>query len=396
MALPGVSIEVQNGALGQLVQSDDSLAGLILQSDVAPSGLALATPKLLTSLADAESVGITAAFDSTNTVFVHKHIKEFYDEAGTGAKLWIIIISQATLMAATVDVANAHASTLLNAANGKIRVLGVTRSPASGYTPDTSANQIDVDVVNAITKAHALAEQYAGNYKPFRVVLEGRSYTGTHGSLVDLKTQDNNRVAVLLGDTASGGNAAVGLLLGRLAANEIQENVGKVKNGSVETTADIYLGTSKLTEVETTVSTIHDNGFITFRKWVGKAGYYFTDDPTATAASDDFNSIARGRVIDKALVIAYSTFVNEILDEVAIDDNGRIATVQAKYYQSIIDNAVNGAMTANGEISSFSSQIDVEQNVLSTNQICIEARIVPVGYAKEIVVKLGFENPANA
>jgi hypothetical protein len=394
MALPAVSIQVENGALGQVAASDDSVFGLLLQG-AAPASLALLTPTLITTLADAEALGITSAYDTANTCRVWKHIKEFYDESGSGSNLWIMVVSNAVSMATMCDKAQAnYAVKLLNAASGKIRVLGVTRSPAGGYSPDTTANQIDADCVTAITNAQALALDYANNFKPLRVLIEARNYTGTSGSLVTLNTQTNNRVAVLLGDTVTGAGSAVGLALGRLSSVPVQRNLGRVKEGALVATA-AYLGTATLESVESTVATIHDKGFITFRRYVGKSGYYFTDDPTCTGATDDYNRFARGRVIDKVITIAYSTFVEEILDEILIDSAGKIETSKAKYYQTRIETAINTAMTANGEISSVSALVDPNQNVLSTNQICVQLRIVPVGYAKTILVKLGFNNPAN-
>lgn len=396
MALPNVSIQIQNGGLPGVIPTDDALMGMILQGP-APSGLQLLTPKLISTLEEAEAVGITSAYDTDNTVDAWRNIKQFYDEAGNGAQIWIMFIAQAVDLETMMDKTEAdYAVKLLDAAGGKIRVLGAVRNPAGGYTPDVTANHIDIDVVAALTTAQALAEEYAAAYKPLRVVLPAYAYDGNNGSLVDLKTQDKNRVAVLLGDTESGAGAAVGLLLGRLAAIPVQRNVGRVKSGSLPIT-EVYFGSSAFASVSSTVASIHDKGFITFRQYVGKAGYYFTDDPTATAATDDYRTLSNGRVIDKAIVIAYATFVNEILDEVLIDPNtGRIERAKAKYYQAIIENAVNVAMTAEGEISGFRAIVDPAQDVLTTGQICVEARIVPVGYAKEIIVKLGFENPATA
>jgi len=393
MPLPGVSIPIKNGAIGGVVQSNDALTGLLLQGPAA-SGLGLLAPRLCTSLADAEAIGLDAAYDADNSVAVYKHVKEFYSEAEPGAKLWIMLVSQAVSMTDMVNTSNPqYAEALLTAADGKIRLLGVSRSPADGYVP-TLSGEVDVDVINAIPFAHALAEEYAANYKPFRVVVEGREYSGTAGTLVDLKTQGKNRVAALLGDTISGSGAAIGLLLGRLSAIPVQRNPGRVKNGAVLAT-NIYLGTDALKDVEGTIESIHDKGWITFRRHIEKAGCYFTDDPTATAATDDYDTISNGRVVDKAQVIAYSIFVDEILDEILIDKDGKIETVKAKYYKSIIENGVDTAMTANSEISSFSAQIDVEQNVLATNQLCLSGEIITVGYSKDIKFQLGFNNPAN-
>jgi len=390
--LPGVSVELSNGNIGQIA-SDDTVTGMLLQGPGVDE-MALLEPKLITRLQDAVDLGLDADYDTDNSVEVYKHIKEFYDEAGNGAKLYIMLVSQAVSMSDMLDTVNDdYAKKLLNFAQGTIRVLVVTRSEADGYVA-TITDALDDDVTIAIDKGHQLGEEYAAMYKPFRVLLPGQGYSGDAGALLDAKTKEKNRVSILIGDSASGASAAVALLAGRIASDQIMVNPGKVKSGPVEIT-QVYIGDDTFLEKESSIETIHDKGYISFRKFVGKSGYYFTDDPTAAPISDDYNSFMRGLVIDKALVIAYTTFVNEILDEVEIDaTTGFIQTAKAKYYQAIIENAINLSMTQNDEISSFSAFVDVEQNVLSTGKICVEARITPVGYAKYIEVKLGFTNPA--
>lgn len=393
MSLPKVTIEIQNGGLGQTTQTDDGVIGLVLQG-VAAAELELLTPVLITTLQGAVDLGIDEAYDTTNSVKVYSQLKEFYDEAGEGAKLYIMLVQQAIDVETILDKTELdYAVKLLNYAQGKIRILGVVRNPAGGYTPDTETHEIDVDIVNALTTGQALGEEYEAKFEPFRIVIPAYAYTGEAGNLVDLKTFDKNRCAIVLGGVQSAVNA-VGLLCGRLASDPVQRNAGRVKSGSLAIT-EAFIGTETYAEAQDDIESIHDKGFITLQQYPRKAGFYFTDDPTATADTDDYNTISRGRVIDKAIILAYDTYINEIKDEVLIDPaTGRIQTVQAKAYQALIENAINTAMTANQEISGVSAFVDPAQNVLSTGQICVELRIVPVGYAKQIIINLGFENPA--
>jgi hypothetical protein len=391
MALPNISIQLTNGALGLIAPGEDGVVGIVFNG-IAASGLALGVSKQGFGLDDFEAVGIDAAYDTTNSVKVHRQIKEFYDSAGDGAELWVMLVSQATNTQTILDKTQAFAKKLLDDAQGRIKLLGVGRNPAGGYSPNTTANQVDVDVINALTTGQALADDMQAAFRPVSIVIEGYAYTGTTSTLADLKTQTKKNMSVLIGDTETGARAAIGLLLGRLAKVPVMRNPGRVKDLSLPITA-AFLGAAAFETVESSATAIHDKGFITLRKYTGKAGYYFSDDPTAVAATDDYSSLARVRVINKAIRIAYATYVEEILDEVEIDPaTGFIAAVKAKYYQSLIERAVNTAMA--GEISGFTAFVDPTQNVLSTNKICVEARIVPVGYAKEIEVQLGFSNPA--
>lgn len=392
MALPKVQITLTNGALGLAIPNADGVCGMLLQGPAA-ADLTVGTVLRIASLEEAEAVGITGAYDTANTVKCYKHVKEFYDEAPKGTPLYIMLVSQAVSLTDMCDKTEAdYAVKLLNEAQGEIRILIVTRSPAALYTPTTTAG-IDADVITALVTANTLAEEYRDRYTPVAIILPGMYYQENTTTLSDLTAQTRPYVQVLVGDTTAGDNAAVGLLGGRYASIPVQRNPGRVKSGPLNI-LDAYLGDSTLETSGFDNEAIHDKGYITLRSYFGKAGYYFSDDPTATGPTDDYSSFARVRVVFKALRISYVTFVEEILDEIRVDVDGRIEPSQAKYFQSIIDNAINTNMTALQEVSSFRSLVDPNQNVLSTGRIEIELRITPVGYAKEIAVTLGFENPA--
>jgi hypothetical protein len=397
MALPGVSITLLNGQLGLRAASEDGVAGL-LATGVAVGSIALGDSVHINSLKEAEDLGVTAAYDTTNTTNVHKCIADFYKE-GDGPDLWFSIVAKTNLMAGMVNVSNNILKKLLNDAGGKIRICAVTRVPDVGYTP-TYTNQIDADVINAIPLAQALASSFATGYKPVRILLDARDFQGTIASLGNLKSlYTANRVSLCLVTDVSGSkNAAVGLPLGRLAGIPVQRNIGRVKDGPI-ITGDAFL-TGQSTKIETIDETvlggIHDKGYIIVRKFASKTGYFFNDDPTATAATDDYSSFARGRVIDKAIVITNRVYTDEILDDLDADDQGFIDPAVMKTYQATIDKALKAEMVTTGNATKSTSLIDPKQNVLALNKIKIDLRIRPKFYSKNIDVKLGFENPFNA
>ncbi|WP_420582086.1 DUF2586 family protein [Reichenbachiella sp.] len=398
MGRPGVNIEIENGALGLVAGTDDGVAGLILSGVAVGGQIGLSDPKQIFSTDEAKALGLDAAYDTANSTNVWKNIKDFYAQAGEGAALWVMLYDPTTLMASVADKANDLATKLLDAADGKIRLVALGRVPDGGYVP-TYDDEVDDDVTAAILKLHETAEEYASQFKPFRAIIDGRDYQGTIGDLIDLTGNTNNRVQVAIStDVAGSKNAAIGLLLGRYAANPVQRNPGRVKDGDVGVTA------SYLTDGTTTIESmssgeqdqLHDKGFVFLRRWQGRNGYYFNDDPMACPASDDYSSFARGRVIDKALTITYDTYVNEILDDLDVDDDGFMAPVVAKDYQAKIQNALDLNMTANGEVSAITATVDPKQNVLSTNKVKVSLKIRPKFYSKTIEVTLGFENPALA
>tara|TARA_B100000965_G_scaffold390292_1_gene396961 strand:+ start:528 stop:1766 length:1239 start_codon:yes stop_codon:yes gene_type:complete len=395
MAFPKVEIQVQNGQLGQTEGTEDSVAGLVCTGVAIVDKIAINEPKQIFGVKDAEALGFSDAVNPE----MYAQIVDFYSQAGEGAELWILIQSEATLMASILDVNNANATVLLDAAQGRIRILGITRKADGAYAP-VYADGIDPDVITSIDKAQELAEAYAAAYKPLRVVIGGRDYQGVIADLADLTERDDNRVAVLLAGKGEGSlEACVGLALGRLAAIPVQRKIARVKDGDLGlVSAYLSDGVTTIDELsEAQLEAIHNKGYIVLRKYFGRNGYFFTDDPTATGADDDYNTISRGRVIDKAISLAYTTYVNELQDDVELDPaTGRLEAGVIKSYQALIKRAIEQNMLADGEISSVSVVIDPLQDVLTSNKVEVTVNILPKGYSSVIVVKLGFTNPANS
>lgn len=395
MALPNVEIEILNNQLGRVNLTSDAVAGLIV-SGTAPSGLALATAKQIFTLEEAEAVGITEAYDTTNTTDAWKQIKDFYDRAGSGAELWIMVLAKTVTMATACDKANDIAKKLLNAAAGRIRLLGICRVPDAGYEP-VLTDGIDGDTNAAVLTMHALAEEFADNFKPFRGLVAARAFTGTPADLKDFRTNTNNRVGVVLGQTKSGSlNGSVGFALGQFVNRPVQRNIGRRKDGDVGLIA-AYMSNGISTETyEASWGAIHNKGYIFFRKFPNKSGYFFNDDPSCSDKSDDFSSLARGRVMDKAHVIAADTYFEEINDDIEIDEQGYMAPAVVKSYQQKIVNAISSNMMP-GNISGVTCEIDPVQNLLASDKVQIKRLgIRPKAYAKTIAVPIGFDNPINS
>jgi hypothetical protein len=396
--LPRVKIYFENGALGRVAPNADGVAGLVATASevVSAGGLKLATPYVLRTLDDLVALGVMPGAADDNA-FLYRHVKEFYAEAGEGAELWLMCFSDATLQSDMVDVSGNTAKQLIQAASGRIRALAVAFNPSSAYTP-AIAGGLDDDLATSMLNAQALAEWATHSlYAPLFVILEAREFTGTATDLDDLSTHSYNRVGVLLGDTASDtGGAAVGLLLGRIARIPVQRHIGRVRDSALHTlTAFVGDRAAERADVET----IHDRGYITFRTFTGKSGYFFADDSLATAVSDDYRSIARRRTIDKAYRIAYLTLVEFLNDEVPVTDAGELSPAMAKSWESEVETAVISQMTSEGNLgvdpddpqdTGVKCYINYAQNVVSTGKIEIVLRVKPYGYAKYIDVNLGF------
>lgn len=394
---PTVKIDFTNGALGSVSPSADCVVGMILTgADVeGDSKLTTGNAYVLKKLDDLYSLGVT----ETNNAFVVKHVQEFYNEAGDGQELWLMVLPATVKPSDALDRSKNYAKRLIQVAGGRIRALVVGYEPAEGYEA-TLKNGLDSDVYAALTNGQVLAEWATTSlFAPLFVCIEARGFVLSNlTNLPDLSTMTYNRVGVLLGDTVSGSKgAAIGLLAGRIAACPVQRHIGRVKDGALKAT-EIFIDTEDPSVAD--VELIHDNGFITFRTFTGKSGYFFSDDCLACALSDDYRSIARRRTVDKAYRILYAYMLENLNDEIPMTNDGYLVPSIVKSWETEAVATIVNQMTINGELGvdpddpsdkGVQVSIDPEQNIIATSQIKVVAKVKPYGYAKYIYVELGFQ-----
>lgn len=390
--LPRVQINFQNGALKQITASADGVLGFVLSGTAVAGKFALSTAYTLYSLTDLDALGVT----SDNNALIYKTIKEFYAEAGEGTEAWLMAFPNTMLPSAMLDVTQSNAKTLLAASNGRIKGLLVSRQPDVSYTP-TITDGMDADVTLAIANAQALAVNATTvNYAPIFVIVEGYAYSGDPTDLTDLTMMTNNYVGVLIGDTVSGSkNAAVGIIGGRIAKIGVQENIGKVVTGAL---ASITMFIGALPVEQADVESLNNKGFISFRTFTGRSGYFLTDDHLATADSDDYSHLTARRTGNKAYRILYNTSLDMLLQEFPVNADGTLQAAIAKSWETEYKQDIALQMTANGELSGVDGdngvlvQVDTTNNVVSTSQVNVTARVRPFGYARYVNVNLGFTN----
>lgn len=383
MALPKIQFIIGNGGLGRLSAQVQKVPGLILTGNTVPSGVTLGESYQIFSMQDAVDLGITQA----DNPFAYKHIKAFYDQAGGGSALWIMLVSDGTELSDMADKDAAYAPVLIGAAGGEIRVLGLCKK-SNGAT--TVVDGVDDNVRIAVSKLQETADYFAERYMPFRGIMSANDFTGVVSDLFDYSDSDFNRVSLLLSNNDAAPEASIGMALGRLASIPVQRNLGRVKDSPVEDIQAFMTDGEKVSRSIDAWETIHAKGYIFLRSFAGRAGFYFSDDPTLTTEQDDFKPLANGFVMDKAILIAYNALIDELSDDILLSTDGTIHPAIIKSWQNKVENQIDGAMTANGEISGVQVFIDHQQNILSTGNMEVSIRILPVGYAKTIEVLIGF------
>jgi hypothetical protein len=359
--------------------------------------LALLTPVKIVSVDDAALKGITLAAEPEAFAFV----QEFYSVPGTlGVPVWIMLVANTASLEVLCNINTANGvKKLLDAANGTIRVLGVSRTPAVGYVPAV-AKFLDSDVALAVPVAKALASAYFAAHKPVRVLIAARVNDITSVTIDSPKAMTASNVGLVIGG-ASAGRTSMGLILGRVGATAPHINLGKVKDGDLPIN-DFFIGTKSIMppndldpnkDYYSQIDQLIDAGFITMKSYAQKAGFFISGDPMAVAEGDDYSSLANGRVIDKASIIAYQVYVNEINSDVDLDDNNNIEPVVLKALEATTVSTLNLNMaeSMSGDPVVY---VDENQQITATSRFKEKLRIRPKGYLKIIDVELGFFNPA--
>jgi len=389
-----VTVTEANGQLGGTVTINDRVVGMVLTGATEGSYTA-GTPLLVTSLTDVVTAGITA----TGNAFAYRHCKEFYDQAPLGAQLYLMLVPSTITIADMADNTNVNgARKLLVFAAGKIKVLGLLADDKAINTAGgtiTIANGLNADVYTAANSVKIMEAAFRAEQKPFRAIIGGSSYSGVASALVDESTgTTNNKAAILIGDTisydATYSSACVGLLMGKVASNGVQVKVSRVKDGPLTNTT-AYLKTTPLASTSNDAATIAGRNFITWVTYPNVSGFFFSGDPMLCARTDDYWFLARGRVIDKAHVIAYTTFVNEVDDDIPTVEGGKPNIGWCKWMEQQITGQVSNTMLVNNEISGVDCYIDTDQNVVSTSTLNVVLKIRPKGYLTYINVSLGFQ-----
>jgi len=395
--IPAVNVTLVNGQIGGSIGTNDNTCGMVL-TGAGTGTLPLLAPIKVVSVVDAISQGVTLAVEPE----AYKFVNEFYSIPGTfGVGLYLMLAADTTTLVSLCDgTVSTGVKKLADFAQGAIRVMGVSRTPGVGYTPPT-AKFLDSDVFAAIPNAQILAQAAFNAHTPYRILIAARINDVANVTIDTPNTQTDNKVGLVLGSSLPDGLTSMGIILGRVAATAPQVNIGRVADGALPVTSwflgdlpilpDLSNPTAPWYEQ---ISQLINSGFITVTNYPQVAGLFISDDPMAVAASDDYCSLANGRVIDKASIVTYKTYTQNINDDVDLDSNNLLAPVVVAALEDEITNALNLNMAASmsGDAIVY---IDPSQPIVSTSLLNITLRVQPKGYLKIIDVNLGFNNPLN-
>jgi hypothetical protein len=374
MSLSRIDILRTDGALARPPASNDGISGIIYYGTNGTSGNIGLSFKINTAL---DSLAFCLS-DSKLRYHINRYFK------------W----SQSPLYVHVKDITSStfdEVETLKNFSNGEIRILGILNDNSNYSSSHLSALQ---------TKAEICEDEKA----PLQIVYSSR-YTGTINALTTIATT-NNRVSFIIGESLSGKAkelktkgatwvGSIGEILGVKSASKVSDSIGWVGKFDLldgeEFTEVGFVNGESLKNISTTLqNTLDDYKYIFVRKFVGDSGAYFNYGHTAVGdTASDFTTIEFNTVYDKAFRNIYTVLLPKVNSPLKVNSAGKLDLGVIEIFKQLGKQALQN-MKDEEEISDFSFDIDENQNVLSTSKLQIIAKIIPIGVAKVIEVKLGF------
>lgn len=418
MGFEGPVINKLNGGLGRTNPPGDNSIGIVISNpDALPSGVTAGQVYKLWSVKDAEAVGITASYDSTNKMLAHYHIDEFFRLA-PDAELFVIFAgnkNQSEICTLTSGSSTIHELVLSEEAARKIKYIGIIHNPDDEYVPVTTDN-IDSTVLLAIPKAQAIIDDlFANKIYIDGIMLDGRSFgIAAITSAPNLRELNAGQVSVCVAcdpliralDIAYLGHSAVGTALGMLAVRSVNENLGSVDiknkpankkglrdyplgNGIVWSSAMLSGGKKVSTLTETQQKNLTSLGYIFAGSYEGYAGIFFNSSPTCTEKASDYAYIENNRTWNKAARIVRKTLIPRMKSILKKDASGNISSSSASGMEAIVNSALKVQLVDEDECSAAGCYINPAQSVSEENPLKVMVSIQVDDIIHSMEVDLG-------
>lgn len=383
-----VTFERGNGALGRPLPSFDHISALCMPITTVnlPAGFAADDRiKKVYSLGAAEALGVVST--DANLAHTHYQVSEFFRMNPKGV-LYIYLYDDTTSDA------------------------GVYLQPVIEYPENGEIRQAAVFIDDGITTAEldemqVVAEAMQALHRPFSVIASFSDFADDYdwSAAPDLRTSENNLVSCVVGCSSSGAGAALaagsnnipglGAVLGAVSLASVHESIAWVRkfnfsDGTELETLGLGHKDILVNDLSTTLlDALVVKGYIFFKKHLGISGSYASDSPTNDLSTSDYAFIENQRTIDKAVRNVRTFLLPELSSPVYLNADGTLREDTVAYITSLAERPLD-TMEQNGEVSASEVTIDPTQDILATSKLTVGIKIVPVGVARQIEVKIAF------
>jgi hypothetical protein len=316
----------------------------------------------------------------------HYHISEFFRNNPTG-KLFIGIYPP------TMGYDFTELTLLQTAANGKCRQIAI-------YHLEYSFDPASLTTIQSVCNVNAT------NHKPFSVLYGADLIEfSLSDDLPNLQNLTASNVSAVISQDFGGlggylykhcGRSVtnIGALAGSVSAAKVSTDIAWVANFNISDGVECdtvgFANGQLLSEIsQALLNQLDDYRYIFLIKYVGVTGTYWNDSHTSIVVSSDYAYIENVRTIDKAIRGVYATLIQDLNSPLKLNADGTLTEDTVAYFESQ-GGLPLAQMARDNELSNYSVVIDPAQDVLATNNLDVTIKLLPIGVARQITVKIGF------
>lgn len=315
----------------------------------------------------------------------HYHISEYFRKNPQGDLYVGMYTVPSTYDFIEVD-------TIQRFAEGKIRQFAV-------YADGTTYSSAKVQALQTV------CTNLATDHMPCSALITFNYAAATLSTLADLSGLSSNNVSVVIGQDgyATGYRlykavgcsiTCLGATLGLVSASKVSDDIAWVGQyniaGGEENDVAAFANGVLFSACSTSLlNSLNTSRYIFLIKKVGKAGTWVNDSHTCTLESSDYAYIENNRTIDKAIRNLYIGFLDSLNGPILLNSDGTLTNASVAYYEGIGEQSLD-SMVRDAEVSAKDVVINPAQNVSSTNILSVAVTLVPVGVARNIVIKIKY------
>lgn len=173
---------------------------------------------------------------------------------------------------------------------------------------------------------------------------------------------------------------------GWAARLRLSQDLGEVAQGRLP-------GVEYLLRDERSTPGLDAGGFLTLRTHTGRAGAFVNNPRIMAPAGSDYQLIEYRQVMDLGCTIVLAESQLLIGRTLQVNADGTIAEAEAKAIEATINSALANGLIGPGYATSASVAVDRTVNLLTTRQLKLRVRILPLGVVKDVVVDIAYANP---
>ena len=318
----------------------------------------------------------------------HYHISEFFRLQPQG----VLFVG---VFAVPGSYTFTEITTVQTFANGKIRQIGIFKDSAAFAAGD-------------ITAIHNVCAANVAAHKEL-IALYGADISGVAdvSTLADLSQLSAHYVTAVISQDGGAKGASLfyasgksvttlGAALGAVAKAKVSHSIAWVANFNISngTECDVIAFAngvlfSHSSVTDSLLTLLQNERYLFLRKFVGIAGSYFNENPASIALNSDYAYITDNRTMQKATRGIYASVLPALNSPITLKSDGTLTDEAIAYFEGLAEGPLN-EMVRNAELSGFDVNVNAVQNVLTTGVLTINATLVQIATARNIVVNIGF------